>query len=101
MESTTGVLEPSVTVEERMCIGVCLHSQLEGLEYQRIVIPVADGIGHDALVEEVQNSAEIELVHRHACIPFELTYIGQPFFIGLVGMKLTVQNVLGHNLRLG
>ena len=44
-----------------MCIGVCLHRTVKGLENQLIVISFADHVGHNAAVVEVQNCAEIDL----------------------------------------
>ena len=49
-----------------MCIGVCLHRTVKGLENQRIVIPVADHVGNNAAVAEVQDCTEIDFVDLNA-----------------------------------
>lgn len=83
-----------------MCIGVCLHRTVKGLENQRIVIPFADHVGHNAAVVEVQNCAEIDLVNLNAFIPLEFCYVGKPLLIRLVRMKVSIKQILSHKLRI-
>ena len=83
-----------------MCLGVCLHRTVKGLENQRIVIPVADHVGHNAAAVEVQNCAEIDLVNLNAFIPLEFRYVRKPLLIRLVRMKVSIKQILRHKLRL-
>ena len=53
VEGAVGVLEPSVTVEQRMRIWIGLHSLVKSLENQRIIVTLAEYIGHDAPVTKV------------------------------------------------
>ena len=100
MEGTVGVLKTSVTMKERMRIGIGLYGSVEGLEYQWIVIPVAYHISDNATVIEVEDRAEINLVYLDALIPFELCYIGQPFFVRLVRMEVAVKKIFSNILRI-
>ena len=83
-----------------MCLGVYLHRTVKGLENQRIVIPVADHVGHNAAVVEVQNCAEIDLVNLNAFIPLEFLYVGKPLLIRLIRMKVSIKQILRHKLRI-
>lgn len=98
MEGSAGVLEPSVAVKQRMGIGVGYHSLVEGFVDQRVVIMLAEDIGHNAPVVQVKDGAQIELVYRNTFIPLELRHIGEPFLIGFVRMELAVQDVLRNIL---
>ena len=51
--STVGVLEPSVAVEQRMRALRSLHSLIKSLENQRIIVTLAEYIGHDAPVTKI------------------------------------------------
>ena len=53
VEGAVGVLEPSVTVEQRMRIWIGLHSLVKSLENQRIIVAFAQHKGHDAPVAKV------------------------------------------------
>ena len=83
-----------------MCIRVCLYCTVKGLKNQWIIIPVTDYIGNDTAVVEVQNGAEIDLVHRNPLIPLEFCHICEPLFIGLIRTKIPVQQILGYKLRI-
>ena len=83
-----------------MCIRVCLYRTIKGLENQWIIIPVTDHIGNDAAVVEVQNRTEVDLVPLNTLVPLEFCYIRKPFFIGLVRMKVPVQEILSYKLRI-
>ena len=47
----------------------------------------------------IENGAEVNLVYLQAIVPLELRHIREPFLIGLVCMKLTVEQVLCYVLR--
>ena len=53
VKSPVGILEASVTVEQRMGIRIRLDSLVKGLVDKRIVISLAEHIGHDTPVTEV------------------------------------------------
>ena len=53
VESAVGVLEPSVAMEQRMCVRIGLHSLVEGFENQRIIVAFAEHKGHDAPVTKI------------------------------------------------
>ena len=100
VEGTVGVLEPSVTMEQRMRVRIGFHSLIKGLENQRIVIAFAEHIGHNAPIAKVEDGAQIELLYLHTLKPLEFGHIGKPLFIGLCGIKLPVQKVFGKILRI-
>lgn len=98
VEGSAGVLEPSVAVKQRMGIGVGFHSLVKGFVDKRVVIVLAEDIGHDPPVVQVQDGAQIELVYRNSLIPLEFRHIGEPFLIGLVRVELAVQDVFRNIL---
>lgn len=100
VECSACILVASVTVEQRACVWIELNSPVKGLEYERIVIALTQRIGRDAPVTEVQNSAQIKLMHLNTLIPFELRHISEPLLIGFVSVKLTAQQVFGKILRI-
>lgn len=81
-----------------MCIRVVLHRVLKGLKHQRIVVAVTNHVTDDSAVIEVQNGAKIYLVYLNALIPFEFRYVGKPFFIRLIRIELSVEQILGYVL---
>ena len=94
------VLEASVAVEQRMRVRVGPDRLVEGFEHQRIVVALADDVGDDASVIQVQNGAEIELVHLNALVPFELRDVGKPLLVRLARIELAVKQILGDVLRI-
>lgn len=94
-----GILKPSVTMEQWMSVRIGFDSLVKGFVDKRIIIALADRVGHDATVTKIQNSAQIELVYRGTLVPLELSYIGKPLFVRLVRIKLAVQTVLRDVLR--
>lgn len=81
-----------------MCIRVGFYSLVKGLKHEGIVVTVADNIGDDSPVIEVQDGAQIDLADFETFIPLEFRYIGEPFFIRFLRMELAVQQVLGQIL---
>ena len=53
VESTVGILEPSVAVEQRMRVRIGLRSLVKSLENQQIIVAFTQHIGHDAPVAKV------------------------------------------------
>ncbi len=99
VEGTVGVLESSVAVEQRMRVWIGLHGLVKSLENQRIVVAFAEHKGDDAPVAKVQDGAQIELADIVSLVPLEFRHIGEPLFVGLFGIKLPVQKILGKILR--
>lgn len=81
-----------------MRIRVVLHRVLKGLKHQQIVVAVTNHVTDDSAVIEVQNGAQIYLVYLNALIPFEFRYVGKPFFIRLIRIELSVEQILGYVL---
>ena len=73
---------------------------VEGAVGVRIIVALTEHIGHDAPVTEIQNGAQIEFVNLSSLIPLEFCYIGKPLLVGLCGMELSVQKILGKILRI-
>ena len=100
VESAVGVLEPSVAMKQGMRIRIGLNSLIKGLENQRVIVAFTEYIGHNTPVTEIQNGAQIEFVNLGSLVPLEFCYISEPLLIGLCGIKLSVQKILGKILRI-
>ena len=100
VESAVGVLEPSVAVEQRMRVRRSLHSLIKSLENQWIVVALIEHVRHNTPVTEIQNGAQIEFVNLGSLVPLEFCYISEPLLVGLCGIKLSVQKILGKILRI-
>ena len=98
VKGSAGVLEAPVAVEQRMGIRVGLNSLVKGFVDKRVIIMFTECIGHDTPVIQIQNGAQVKLVYRNSFVPFELRYIGQPFFVGFVRIELAVQDILRNVL---
>ena len=61
---------------------------------QGSVVGVPDDKGNDAPVTQIQDGAQVELAHVGARIVVKLRHIGEPLFVGAVGVKLAVQHIL-------
>jgi len=82
-----------------MCIRICPNCLVKCLEKQRIIIVLTERVGHNAPVTEIQNGTQIESVNLGSLIPFELRHVGEPFLVGLCGIKLPAQKIPGKILR--
>lgn len=100
MKYPAGILESSITVKQRMCVRVCLDGLIKGFINKGIIVALTDSIGNDAPVTEIQDSAEIDFVHRYSLIPFEFRNIRTPFLVWPVCMKISVQEIFGQELSL-
>ena len=98
MERAVRVLKASITVKQRMRVGIRSNGFVKGLENQRIIVMLAYNIRHDTPVEKVKNGAEIDLVHFNSFIPFEFCDICEPFFIWLISVKIAVKKIFGYIL---
>ena len=98
MERSVGILKPSIAMEERMRTRIQLYRFIKSIKDQRIIISVADDIGNNTSVIQIQDRAEIHLLDfqffdLRADIVLKLCYVGQPFLVRLVGMKIAVQKI--------
>ena len=100
VESAVGVLEPSVAVEQRMRVRIGRNCLVESFENQWVIVVFTEYVGHNAPVTEIQNGAQIELVDLVSLVPLEFCHIGELLFVGLCGIKLSVQKILGKILRI-
>ena len=50
VEYSIGVLESSVAVEQRMCIGIGSYSGIQGIKYKRVIIAVTNDKSNDSAV---------------------------------------------------
>lgn len=54
-EAFARVLESTVTMEQRMCVGIFLNCFLKGIEYQFIIVAGTNFIGHNPSVIQIEN----------------------------------------------
>ena len=61
LECFTGILEPPVTVEQRVCFRIFANCQLKCVKYQLVVIVSAYDVSDNLPVVEIEDCAQIEL----------------------------------------
>ena len=61
LECFTGILEPPVTVEQRVCFRIFANCLLKCVKYQLVVIVPAYDVGDNRPVIEIEDCAQIEL----------------------------------------
>ena len=67
---------------------------------KRFGFGIMAGAGYDATIIEVQDCAEIDLMYFNTFVPLEFRHVGKPLFVWLVRMKIAIEKVLGHILRI-
>lgn len=82
-----------------MRVRIGFNSLIKGFVNKWIVIAFAEHIGHDTPVAKVEDGAQIEFMCLNTIKPLEFCHIGEPFLVGLCGIKLPVQKILGKILR--
>ena len=86
---------------QRRCPRISGDRLIKRSKDQRIVVVVTDHICDDPPVIEIKDCAKIHfMLVLIFIIPFELSDIRQPFFIGLISCELPVQDVLSNELRI-
>ena len=90
VKGSAGVLKPSVAVEQGMCVRISFHSLVKGFVDKWVIVAIAQHIGHDTPVTQIQDGAEIKLVNHDPLIPFEFSHIRQPLLVRLVRVELAV-----------
>ena len=63
VKGSVGVLEPTVTVEQWMCIRIGFHCSLECVKHNRVVVVVTNNIRNDASVVQVKDGTQIDFVN--------------------------------------
>ena len=89
-EAFTGVLKPSVAMNQGLCIGIFLQGEIKGCKYEMVVVAPSYGIGNDIIGFQVKNSAEVEFLPiaiGHFC------NICEPFFVCVFCTKVSGQYV--------
>ena len=94
MEDLSGIGAAPVAVEQRAGSGIALQCLSQSAMDQGSVVGVPDDKGNDAPVTQIQDGAQVELAHVGARIVVKLRHIGEPLFVGAVGVKLAVQHIL-------
>ena len=96
-EAITSDLEAaSVTVKQRVGAGVGSHRSVKGVKNKLIVIGLTQCIRNDAFVMEIKDRTQVCFLPIDK---FEFCDICQPFFIGSVCRKCSVQYVFSGNAR--
>ena len=91
VECAVGVLKSSVTVAQRMCIGICFNRCSECVKHQRIVIVIPDYIADNPSVIQIQDGTEIYLLYLNANVVLEFSNICEPFLVGFICFEFPIQ----------
>lgn len=94
VKDSAGVLESTVTVEQRVSIWIFQNSFVKSIENELVVIPITNDIADDSPVTQIKNGTQIEFVDSWSFIPLELCHIGQPLFVGTACPEFPMQNIL-------
>ena len=89
MERTIRVLAAPIAVEQGMRVGVLRHGLVKRVEYEAVVVVVAQLECYDPVIEEVEDGTQVELVHILTVRVLELRDIGQPFLVLMGGILCT------------
>lgn len=76
-------------MEHRMCIRIPPDGQIKCLEYQRIIVTVADNIRDDSSVIQIQDRTKIDLMFFSIYVILELCNICQPFLVRRLRFKVS------------
>ena len=94
MEDLGSIGAAPVAVEQRVGAGIGLQCLIQSAMDQGSVVGVPDDKGDDPSVTQIQDGAQVELAHGISRIVVKLRHIGEPLFVGAVGVKLAVQYIL-------
>ena len=95
-ELPVGVLIAPVAVKQRMGAGVGSHRSVKGVKNKLIVVGSAQRIRNDAFIMEIKDRAQVRFL---PVVKFEFCDICQPFLIGTICRKFSVQYVFSGNKR--
>ena len=87
-------------MEQGMCVRLQAYSFIKGIHHKWIIIVITDLKGHDPPVVQIQYGAQIDFMNLEADIILEFCYIGQPFLIWHIRMKVAVQIISGDMCRI-
>ena len=99
MKCPVRVLNAPVTMKERHGSGIFADRLGKRLKHKWVIVVLTYDEGDNAPVVKVEDGGEIYLVNGNSFISFELRDIRQPLLVGLVGVKLAIQQVFSHILR--
>ena len=99
VEGSAGVLESSVTVEQRVCVRIFQSSLIQRIENEFVVVSIPNNIADNSPVTQIKDRTQIELVDDWTFVPLEFCYIGQPLFVWTTCPELSVQKILCCHLR--
>ena len=94
VEGSAGVLESSVTVEQRVCIRIFQDSLIQRIENEFVVVSVLNNVADDSSVTQIKDRTQIELVDDWAFVPLEFRHIRQPLFVWTTCPEFSVQKIL-------
>ena len=93
MKSAVRILEPSITVKQRMSVRHCCNCRSQSIENKRIIIEIPDNEAYDSSVVQIKNRAEINFLCFEPNKVSELGYVSQPLLIWLFGTEISIQQV--------
>ena len=73
-EYLTCVLESTVTMEQRMCVGMVLNRFIKGVEYQFVIVAGTNFIRHNPSVIQIENCTQVQLGICKALHNLEIGY---------------------------
>lgn len=94
VEDLSGIGAAPVAVEQGADAWGGFQRQVQGAMDQRGVVGIPDEKGDDPPVAQIQNGAQLELVHDGTHIVMKLGHIGEPLLIGAVCVKTALQHIL-------
>lgn len=96
LEMLACILKTSVTMKQRVSIGVFRNGQIKGFKHELVIVASSHGERDNASVFEVKDCAQIQFFIISV---LEFCDVGQPFLVKLFCCEITVQNILRCNFR--
>ena len=94
VEYAVGVLKSSVTVAQRVCIGICFNRCPKCIKYQWIVVGIPNHVADNPSVIQIQDSTEIDFLDLNANIVLEFSNICEPFLVGFICFEFPIQQIV-------
>ena len=94
LECFTGILEPPIIVEQRVCFRIFANCLLKCVKYQLVVIVSAYDVGDNRPIIEIEDGAQIELLNDRSFVPFEFCHVRCPLLVRSFCLKTPVKDVL-------
>ena len=83
-----------------MSIWCCYNCRFQSIENKRIIIKIPDNEADNSSVVQIENRAEIYFLCFKPNKVSELSYVGQPLLIWLIGTEISIQQVFSHIRRI-